>query len=161
MSTPTALRLDLEGLREQYEQARRPLSPRGRRVVVVLGALAAVVVGVGAMRAVLDGGLGHLLASLLPALLLQAGTGLLGLPALQPQTRLSPALLDVRRDVVHRDRVPWDEVVGVRPPGRWEDAGRADLVDGRSLPLPHVPREDVVRLGAALGAARERRRRPG
>jgi len=155
------LRLDLAGLQERYAPPRPPTSPRARRVLLVLGVVTVLAVAVVAMRAVLSDGLAHLLVAVVPGVLLQALPGLAAHPSLQPQTRLSPEELDVRSDVVHRERVPWGQVVDVRPAGRWEDSAHVEVAGGRLLPLPGVPPADVVRVREALAAARERAGRGG
>lgn len=156
-TTAHELRLDLTGLAERYVQPPQALSPRARRVLLVLLVVAVLVGVVGLVRALLEDDLVHLVLSLLPALLVQLTFWVPSLPALQPQTRLSAEELDVRTDLVRREQVPWGRVVRVHAAGRWEDAAHAELADGRRLPLPHVPPEDVRRLGEALAATRSRR----
>ncbi|WP_299040117.1 PH domain-containing protein [uncultured Pseudokineococcus sp.] len=156
MTDPLPLRLDLAGLQEHYARVDPQLSPRARRLLLVLAVVAGLVAAVGVLRAVLADGLPHLLVALLPGVLLQALLGLVAHPSLRPRTRLSPEELDVRAELLHHERVPWQQVVRVRPAGRWEDAAHAELADGGLLPLPHVPPDDALRLAVALDAARER-----
>ena len=156
MTDPLALRLDLAGLQERYAPPRPPTSPRARRALLVLGVTTVLAMAVVVVRAVLSDGLAHLLLAVAPGLLLQALFGLTAHPSLQPQTRLSPEELDVRSAVVHRERVPWAQVVDVRPAGRWEDSAHVEVAGGRLLPLPNVPPADVVGVREALAAARER-----
>ncbi|GAA2017130.1 hypothetical protein GCM10009756_01150 [Pseudokineococcus marinus] len=146
------LRVDTTGLRAAYlAEGREPLlSPGGARALRGLVVAVAAVLGLAALRGA--DAVAHLV-----------GVGAFGLGgellarALDRTTRITPTHLDVR-PAGRRRVVAWDDVRELVPPGRLGDGGHALLADGTAVPLPHVPREDVERLTAALAAAREEHR---
>lgn len=144
---------DLQDLARVHWEPFVPPRGRARTVLVVLGVVVVVgLVAVVTSVVVLDGprGVGRLLANwaLLPVVLAVSRRG----------TEVGPEGLRRRHGVVRRAWRPWEDVVEVRPPGRW-DQWPVAVLDRERLDLRGVATGDVERLAAAL--ERARRHGPG
>ncbi|WP_369056600.1 PH domain-containing protein [Kineococcus terrestris] len=69
-----------------------------------------------------------------------------------PGTLLSTEGVRVRNGFPGARLTPWDQVREVQVQGRWQDANRLVLQDGRRKRLIGVPAEDARRLADALAA---------